>query len=126
MDEHELHSIKIRKNSAFLILRQSKQKKKSKLFKIATNNYFIYFLIDDHTGGHIVTNTRILLSYLQMGYQTLHLCSGFIGEPFGQLKSFANASELLSGPITRNRFMGCSSVVISNFLYLSRLTSHHN
>ena len=35
-------------------------------------------------------------------HQTSHLCVGFIGEPAGHLKSFANSSLFEKGPWTRN------------------------
>lgn len=56
------------------------------------------------------------ICYCLVDYHTSHLCTGFIGEPSGQLKSSANSFRLLSGPSTRNWAGEWTPVVIRIFI----------
>ena len=66
-----------------------------------------------------------LQSYIKIfRYQTEHFFSGFIGLPFGQLKSFAKSSLFDSDPKIRNPPGECAPVLIC-FLYApSRYFEH--
>lgn len=58
-------------------------------------------------------------------YHTEHLLTGFMGEPGGQLKTWAKSFELESVPITRNLPGECKAVFNLFLVASGRIEPHH-
>ena len=74
----------------------------------------------------ILKKVVILMAIEQLRlYHTLHLCTGFMGEPKGQLNCFEKSTEFDRVPMTRN-LPGLCMAVLSLFRTASGLMAPHH